>query len=80
MEYLSWNTNVPWSQQIIDKYNDRFNWNYLSANSAILWSIDMVKTWEHKINFERLSNNIHYPGHSIRAIHKKYFRRDRKSH
>jgi len=49
--YLSKNPNLPWSENLIDKYIDLWNWNGLCQNPNLPWSINFVKKYINKDNF-----------------------------
>lgn len=61
---LSKKTDLPWSETLIDKYINKWDWRYLTSNSGIKWSESLIEKYKEKIHFRYLYNtyentNIH---------------------
>ena len=48
---------VLWSDTIIEKYQDDWDWRWLSRNSSIKWTNERIEKFERYIDFEQLSYN-----------------------
>jgi hypothetical protein len=42
---LSSNIGLPWSEQLIEKYKYKWEWNGLSRNEAIPWSLNLIEKY-----------------------------------
>lgn len=49
---LSSNPNLPWSEELIDSYIDKWEWSLLQRNSGIYWNTNLLKKYEDKIKLE----------------------------
>lgn len=49
----------PWSEQLLEKYQDKVNWDKVSNNNAMLWTVSMLEKFHNKLNWNTLSS----PGH-----------------
>ncbi len=58
---LSENKNLPWSIELINKYEDKWSWKALSSNEALPWSIELIKKYEDKWDWEDLRLNKALP-------------------
>ena len=45
-------------QEMINRFEDKWNWNYLSENTGIYWNLNLLKKYETKWNWKNLSANI----------------------
>ena len=56
---LSSNEALPWSLELIERYEDRWDWGEwgLSKNEALPWSLKLIKRYEDRWAWGRLSNN-----------------------
>jgi len=52
---LSKNTNLEWDEELIDKFNNLWNWYRLIRNSGIKWDSKILIKYYHKINEDDLS-------------------------
>ena len=52
---LSDNSGLPWSEALIERYEDRWGWVELSENSGLPWSVSMLEKFEHKIVWRYLN-------------------------
>ena len=65
---------LSWTEQLLEKYEDKIDWNELSENSGILWTIPMLKKYKHSINWDKLSeyaNKSVFTEHCIEAFKDK---------
>lgn len=60
-DYLSSSAHLPWSQELIARFHDRWNWWRLSANENIPWSETLLMRFEHKWNWTVISRNPALP-------------------
>jgi hypothetical protein len=58
---ISWNSDIPWDEELIAKYEDQINWNYLSHSGKMKWTPQMLDRFAHKIEWEQMSNNMNNP-------------------
>lgn len=49
--YFETNENVEWSEQLIDKYIDKWDWKYLSQNSSINFSSKQLEKYQNRIDW-----------------------------
>ena len=47
--------DLCWTEQLLEKYQDKIDWNELSENRNILWTIPMLQKFKHRINWDKLS-------------------------
>ena len=43
---LSTNEKLPWSEDFIEKYKDKWNWDMLSTNNGLPWSMHLLEKFE----------------------------------
>lgn len=58
---LSTNEYLPWSENLIDRFSDRLNFDSLSLNRAIPWSENLIDKYYDKWDWGFLSSNISIP-------------------
>lgn len=58
---LSDNTSLPWSEELIDTYLDKWCWEDLAQNEGILWNERMIKKYEDKLDLNLLFQNPSLP-------------------
>ena len=46
---------LSWTEQLLEKYEDKIDWNKLSENRDILWTIPMLQKFKYRINWDKLS-------------------------
>lgn len=46
-----------WSMNILEKYQDKVDWNEISSNSDVMWTTDGINKFSHKINWEDFSRD-----------------------
>jgi len=52
--------DFSWSETLLEKYQDKVDWNEISSNSEIQWTIPMIRKFKRRINwhlFSDLSND-----------------------
>ena len=54
---LSSNSQLPWSEEFIAKYEDEFDWLWLSRNPSLPWSNKLIDRFEDKWNWTQLPIN-----------------------
>ena len=47
-----------WSETLLEKYQDKVNWDEISRNRSIRWTIPMIQKYKNRINWEIFSENI----------------------
>ena len=51
-----WEDNhFPWTEALIDRYQNKIDWVCLSANNGVIWTERMLEKYEHKLDWRRLS-------------------------
>jgi hypothetical protein len=46
---------LNWTEALLEKYQDKIDWQELSENKEILWTIPMLHKFKHRINWDKLS-------------------------
>ncbi len=54
---LSANNQLPWSENLILKYVDKWDWTELSGNNSIPWSVSLIDSFVDNWNWKALSGN-----------------------
>ncbi len=47
--------HFPWTEPLLEKFQDEVNWNRISYNNNILWTTSMLKTFKNRINWNVFS-------------------------
>ena len=47
-----------WSETLLEKYQDKVDWNEISTNRGIRWTVPMIQKFKNRINWELFSENI----------------------
>ena len=47
-----------WSDTLLEKYQDKVDWDEISKNRSIRWTIPMIQKFKNRINWELLSEYI----------------------
>lgn len=55
---LSYSKELPWSEALIDKYINKWDWIEISDNKSIEWTEDMLEKFSDRIDWETLSGSI----------------------
>ncbi len=48
-------SNFNWSEPMLEKYQNKVNWDELAENRNIRWTIPMIQKFQKKINWEKFS-------------------------
>ncbi len=51
--------DFPWSEQLLEKYQDKVNWNEVSDNDNMLWTASMLEKFKERIDWDALSRSRH---------------------
>lgn len=51
-------SDYSWSETLLEKYQDKVNWDAISENANICWTISMIQKFQKKINWNLFSKNI----------------------
>ena len=43
-------SNFSWSEAMLEKYQDKVNWDEISENRNIRWTLPMIQKFQKKIN------------------------------
>ena len=54
---LSSSVHIPWSQELIGRYQDQWDWKALSANEALPWSEALIDQYQDRWDWKVLSEN-----------------------
>lgn len=47
-----------WSETLLEKYQDKVDWNEISRNPNILWTIPMIQKFKNRINWDTFSEYV----------------------
>jgi len=47
--------NFAWSEAMLEKYQDKVNWDEICENRNIRWTIPMIQKFQKKINWDKFS-------------------------
>lgn len=47
-----------WSETLLEKYQDKVDWNEISGNTGIRWTVPMIQKFRHRINWDVFSDTI----------------------
>ena len=47
--------DLNWTEALLEKFQDKIDWQELSENRNILWTIPMLQKFKHRINWDKLS-------------------------
>lgn len=50
-------SNFSWSETLLEKYQNRVNWDEISSNNNICWTIPMIAKFSKRINWHTFSEN-----------------------
>ena len=48
-------SSFNWSEALLEKYQDKVNWDEISENRNIRWTISMIHTFQKEINWDKFS-------------------------
>ena len=46
---------LSWTEALLEKYQDKIDWQELSENIHMLWTVPMLQKFKHRINWDKLS-------------------------
>lgn len=49
----------PWSEQLLEKYQDKVDWKAVSVNDNMVWTASMLEKFKHFIDWDQLSRCTH---------------------
>ena len=49
-------SNFNWSETVLEKYQDKVDWDEISENRNIRWTIPMIQKFQKKINWDKFSD------------------------
>jgi hypothetical protein len=55
---LSGNSDIPWSEKLIESHADQWDWTELCENRSIAWTVDMIEKFKSRIDWNTLSSKI----------------------
>ncbi|MBL0200346.1 MAG: hypothetical protein IPP81_09250 [Chitinophagaceae bacterium] len=58
---LSDNTSLDWSEELIDKYIDKWDWEGLAENEGIFWTDKMIEKYKDRLNYQLLFRSPSLP-------------------
>jgi hypothetical protein len=58
---LSYNSALPWSLELIEKYKDKWDWEILSKKTNLPWSLELIRKFEDKWHWKYLLYNSDLP-------------------
>ena len=47
---MSWNEGLPWTEEFIEKYVDKWDWSGLSNNEKLPWTEELIEQYKDKWN------------------------------
>lgn len=50
--------NFNWSETLLEKYQDKVNWDEISKNRSIRWTVPMIQKFKNRINWDSFSEYI----------------------
>jgi len=62
MDEAAWkdlSREFPWSEQLLEKYRDKVDWDEVSDNSTMLWTASMLEKFRNKLDWTALSRSGH---------------------
>ena len=62
MDEAAWkdlSADFPWSEQLLEKYQDKVDWNEVSDNDNMLWTASMLEKFKDRIDWDALSRSRH---------------------
>lgn len=47
-----------WSETLLEKYQDKVDWNRISENRHIHWTVPMIQKFKNRINWDKFSESL----------------------
>ena len=54
---LTSNESLPWSESLIERYEDKWNWEWLSINESLPWSEALIERYKDRWRHWHLREN-----------------------
>lgn len=48
-------SSYPWSEELLDRYKDKVDWESVSSNRNVSWTVSMLEKFKKRINWYELS-------------------------
>lgn len=61
MENEAWQNvsrDFPFSEEQLEKYEDKVDWEAVSGNSEIFWTVPMLEKFKRRVHWDRLADNF----------------------
>ena len=49
--------DLAWTEPLLEKYQDKVDWEAVCNNSSVLWNVSMLEKFRHKIDWKALSGS-----------------------
>jgi len=59
--WLKLSADFEWTERLLEKYQDKVDWNEISNNREIRWTVPMIKKFAEKINWTKFSAIVSGP-------------------
>lgn len=50
-------SDLAWTEALLEKYQDKVDWEAVCNNSSVLWNVSMLEKFRHKIDWKVLSGS-----------------------
>ena len=50
--------DVPWTEALLEKFQDKVDWQEISESYRILWTIPMIQKFKNRLNWDAFSDHI----------------------
>ena len=51
-------SSFNWSETMLEKYQDKVDWNDISTNTSIRWTVPMIQKFKRRINWDKFSEYV----------------------
>lgn len=48
---------LPWTEQMLEKYKDKVDWKEISTNRIIVWTVPMLEKFKGRVDWDELSGS-----------------------
>ncbi|MDR2130133.1 MAG: hypothetical protein LBP56_03020 [Odoribacteraceae bacterium] len=59
-----------WTEELIDRYQDRIEWKLLSENRSVQWTASMLEKYKDKLDWDKLSDGCNEYLYSVENLRK----------
>ncbi|MFH2144377.1 MAG: hypothetical protein ABIJ97_18285 [Bacteroidota bacterium] len=66
--HLSANEGLPWSEKLIEKYSNLWNWEYLCMNKSIQWDMNLINKYSENLVLGGFSEKINLDGNEVGVV------------